>query len=270
MRLERQGSLFATFSLGKLKVTALSDGYADMRITTLKGMDGALAPPTFLTEAGLTGEKLRLDVNAFLIGTPDGNLLIDNGSGDAWHSTAGRLHDALDEAGIARNDVGAVAITHTHVDHINGLVMTSLKPAFPSASAVYVPEKEIKLFAAESRLARVSGLVRPLKDGQMIGEYVTAEAAYGHEIGHTAFLVESDADRLLVWGDIIHAPAVQFAHPEITWEFDADQDAARSTRLKVLGRTAREQLPVAGAHLAFPGIGHVKLSAEGYAYLPLS
>ncbi len=104
----------------------------------------------------------------------------------------------------------------------------------------------------------------------MIGQYISAEAAYGHEIGHTAFLVQSGADRLLVWGDIVHAPSVQFAHPDITWEFDADQDAARSMRLSVLERTAREQLPVAGAHLAFPGIGHIKATGEAYAFVPLS
>ena len=103
----------------------------------------------------------------------------------------------------------------------------------------------------------------------MIGQYISAEAAYGHEIGHTAFLVQSGADRLLVWGDIVHAPSVQFAHPDITWEFDADQDAARSMRLSVLERTARKQLPVAGAHLAFPGIGHVKSMGEAYAFVPL-
>jgi glyoxylase-like metal-dependent hydrolase (beta-lactamase superfamily II) len=269
MRLEKQGSHFATFSLGRLKVTALSDGYANMRASALKGAGGAAVPPSVISESGLTGDRLRLQVNAFLIQTPEGNLLIDAGSSNAWHATAGRIYDAFDEAGISRNTVHTVAITHTHVDHINGLVMPDGQLAFPSAEAVHVPENELKLFNAETRLTPVSNLVRPLKNSGMIGKYVTVEAAYGHEIGHSAFLVQSGGDGLLVWGDIVHAPSVQFAHPEITWEFDADQDEARITRAKVLERTSRGRLPVAGAHLAFPGIGHVTASGDGYAFVPL-
>jgi glyoxylase-like metal-dependent hydrolase (beta-lactamase superfamily II) len=270
MRLESLGTMFATFSLGRLKVTALSDGYADMRASALKGADGSAAPPSVMVEAGLTGDRLRLQVNAFLIQTPDGNVLIDSGSSNAWHATAGRIFDAFDEAGISRNTVQTIAVTHTHVDHVGGLVMPDGKLTFPSAEAVYVPENEIQLIAAETRLAPAADLVRPMKSGDLIGKYITAEAAYGHEIGHSAFLVRSDEAKLLVWGDIVHAPSVQFAYPQVTWEFDANQDEARSTRMKLLERTARERLPVAGAHLAFPGAGYVTASADAYAFLPLS
>jgi glyoxylase-like metal-dependent hydrolase (beta-lactamase superfamily II) len=241
-----------------------------MRASALKGADGAAAPSSVMAEAGLTGDTLRLQINAFLIRTPDGNVLIDTGSSNAWRATAGRIYDAFDEAGISRNTVHAIAITHTHVDHINGIVMPDGRLAFPSVEAIYVPDNELRLFAAETRLASVSSLIRPTKSGCMIGKYVTAEAAYGHEIGHSAFLVLSGGDGLLVWGDIVHAPSVQFAYPQVTWEFDADQDEARSTRMKLLARTSHERLAVAGAHLAFPGIGHVTASAGGYAFVPMT
>lgn len=261
MQLERRGALFAAFSLGALKVTALSDGYADMRPDCLKGRNSGLAK--------LTGGKLRLDVNAFLIQAADATLLIDCGSADVWHATAGRIYDAFDEAEISRQTVTAVALTHTHVDHLSGLVMPDGGPAFPAARAIYVPENELPLFAAEARLGALASLVRPAKSGDRIGRHVTVEGAFGHEIGHSALLVQSGADKLLVWGDVVHAPSVQFAHPEVTWEFDADQDEARRTRMKLLDRVARERLPVAGAHLPFPGIGHVMTRGDGYEFTPL-
>ena len=269
MLLERRGNLFATFGLGDLRVTALSDGYADMETSRLKGRDGGPVPLAIQSEAGLNGGMLRLQVNAFLIEAPDGNVLIDTGCSNAWRPTTGRIFDALDEAGISRNAIRFVAITHTHVDHINGLVMPNGQWAFPSAEAILVPEHETLLFAAESRLETVAGLVQPVKNGDMIGKHITVEAAFGHEVGHSAFLVQSGSDRLLVWGDIVHEPLVQFAHPEVTWEFDADQSEARSTRARLLQRTSREQLPVAGAHLAFPGIGYVRASGDVFSYLPL-
>ena len=270
MRLERRGSLFATFSLGNLKVTALSDGYAEMETSCLKGQNGAPAPTVILSKAGLDGARLRLQVNAFLIEAPDGNLLIDAGCSNAWRPTTGRIYDALDEARISRSAIRSVAITHTHVDHINGLVMPDGTSAFPSAEAIYVPENETALFAAESRLETVARLVRPVKNGDLIGKHVTVEAAYGHEIGHSAFLVQSGPDRLLVWGDIVHEPSVQFAHPEVTWEFDTDPCEATHTRARLFERTSREQLPVAGAHLAFPGLGHVRAGGEAFSFFPLS
>ena len=269
MRLERRGSLFATFSLGNLTVTALSDGNADMETSCLKGQNGAPAPLAVLSEAGLSGGRLRLQVNAFLIEAPDGNLLIDAGCSNAWRPTTGRIYDALDEARVSRSAIRSIAITHTHIDHISGLVMPDGTSTFPSAEAIFVPENETALFAAESRLEIVAGLVQPVKNGDMIGKHVTVEAAYGHEIGHSAFLVQSGRDRLLVWGDIVHEPSVQFAHPEVTWEFDADPSEATLTRARLLERTSREQLPVAGAHLAFPGIGHVRAAGEAFSFLPL-
>lgn len=267
---ESQGRLFATFSLGELKVVALSDGYADMNTSSLRSPDGGDAPPAVMAKAQLTAGKLRLQVNAFLILAPDGNVLIDTGSSNVWRATTGRIYDALEEAGVARTAIMTIAITHTHVDHINGLVMPDGTVAFPAAEAICVPENELQLFSAESRLSPLSSLVRPLKDGGRIGKSITAQAAYGHEIGHTAFLVESEAKRLLVWGDIVHAPEVQFAHPDIAWEFDADPGEARRTRAKLLQRAAREHLPVAGAHLAFPGIGLVRKRGEAFAFAPLA
>jgi glyoxylase-like metal-dependent hydrolase (beta-lactamase superfamily II) len=81
--------------------------------------------------------------------------------------------------------------------------------------------------------------------------------AHGHEVGHTGFEVSSKGETLLVWGDIVHVPSIQFARPELSWEFDADQNEARATRKKLLDRAAQANAAIAGAHLDFPGTGIV-------------
>jgi glyoxylase-like metal-dependent hydrolase (beta-lactamase superfamily II) len=101
-------------------------------------------------------------------------------------------------------------------------------------------------------------------DGPMRG--VVAIAAPGHEVGHTAFLV---GGQLLIWGDVIHYPAVQFARPAVTWHFDTDPAMARATRLSLLARAFAQDWHVAGAHLTFPSIGRISRLADGYAFHPI-
>ena len=82
------------------------------------------------------------------------------------------------------------------------------------------------------------------------------------------FEVVSGGETLLIWGDIVHVPSIQFAWPEIAWELDADQVQARATRKRMLGRAARPGVFVAGAHLDFPGVGSVAGVDGAYSFSP--
>ncbi|WP_153144589.1 MBL fold metallo-hydrolase [Dechloromonas sp. H13] len=94
-------------------------------------------------------------------------------------------------------------------------------------------------------------------------------AANGHTPGHSAYLIGSDDDKLLIWGDLVHNHAVQFARPQVAIEFDNDRKAAVATRQKIFARAAKERLLVGGMHLPFPGIGHVRKEAKGYSWVPI-
>src|SRR5207253_6380462 len=52
----------------------------------------------------------------------------------------------------------------------------------------------------------------------------------GHTPGHTGYEFSSKGQKILFWGDIVHAQRVQLQHPEITAIFDIDQSAAAATR----------------------------------------
>ena len=88
----------------------------------------------------------------------------------------------------------------------------------------------------EERLSRFRQSRLPLADGFQLSPAVATIQAIGHEVGHTAFEVASAGETLLIWGDVVHVPSIQFARPELAWEFDADQDQARSTRQSMLER----------------------------------
>jgi glyoxylase-like metal-dependent hydrolase (beta-lactamase superfamily II) len=144
MRLTRETDLSVEVELGELSVTMLSDGETAMPVTHLRGANGEALDD--LTQADLVEGKLRLPVRAFLVRGPEGALLIDTGAGDAWHSGLGRLEAAMLAAGVSAQGVTAVALTHTHVDHLGGLVTRDRELAYPNARRVFVAT-EVDLFS---------------------------------------------------------------------------------------------------------------------------
>jgi hypothetical protein len=62
---------------------------------------------------------------------------------------------------------------------------------------------------------------------------------------------------------------VQFQRPEATATFDTDQSRATKSRLECWGLAARKGIVLGGAHLAFPGLGHVKSRAKAFEWVPL-
>jgi hypothetical protein len=82
-------------------------------------------------------------------------------------------------------------------------------------------------------------------------------------------MVESRGQRLLLWGDIVHVAEVQFANPDITIEYDVDRKAAVVSRKKLLADAAEQGYLIGGAHISFPGFGHVGADTEGYSWIPV-
>lgn len=258
-----------SYRFGNLTLTALRDGYVDMPFTRLrqpgdKPFGSDLPPQVHLVEG-----ELRLSVNAFAVDDGAEVTLIDTGASNAWHPTMGFLPQALGEANIAVDRIRTVAFTHTHIDHINGLILPDGQDAFPQLSRLLVPVEELDLFRAEARLERFHHRAEPFAAGQHVQTNMEAIAAPGHEVGHTCFRVTSGDETILIWGDIVHVPSLQFARPEIAWEFDADQEKARESRMRILTLAADNNHYVAGAHLDSPGIGRVSRAGNSFRFDPL-
>lgn len=92
----------------------------------------------------------------------------------------------------------------------------------------------------------------------------------GHTPGHTVYEIRSGKERLIIIGDIIHIGAVQFSRPKTSIDFDIDQGKAVVTRLGLFKKLASDRTLVAGMHLPFPGLGHVREDGpDTYTWVPI-
>ena len=232
------GDHHVSYKFGALTLTSLRDGYVDMPVTRLRKPQDKTFETDLPPQIPLVDGKLRLSVNAFALDDGEWVRLIDTGASNAWLPSMGLLPQALSEAKIAPERIRTIAFTHTHIDHINGLILPNGRDAFPQLSRLLVPKAELGLFRAEARLERFHGSAESFEPDQRLNANIEALAAAGHEIGHTCFRVTSGGETVLIWGDIVHVPSLQFERPEIAWEFDADQDQARASRLRIMALAA--------------------------------
>jgi len=275
-------------ALGDFEVTALYDGYIDLDNKLLKGAS-AEDVQSLLTKMFIDSSNgVQTAVNAYLINTGTQLLLIDTGAAQCFGPTLGVVQSNLKASGYSPEQVDSVLLTHLHPDHACGLLTTDGKAAYPNAT-VYVPQTEadywlspetasqapeasrgmftmsqqsVAPYAAQQRLKRYS------PDSQLFAG-LSVVPSNGHTPGHSSYLLSSKNQSLLVWGDIVHSHAVQFAKPEVVIEFDSDQAKAVETRKKLFAEAARYKLWVAGAHMPFPGIGHVRSEGSAYAWVPV-
>lgn len=256
-----RGEHYTSFEFGDLVIVSLRDGYVDMPPSRLRNESDQ--PLDALPDAvPLVGGNLRLSVNAFLVIDGAQRLLVDTGASNSWHPTMGSLLDGLHEAGIDRETITDVAITHTHEDHVNGLIAPDGSDAFPCLERIFVGAGDVPSFTGP--LARFRDRVVAVEDQRAVTDRISALPSVGHTPGHTVYDVTSSAGHLLVWGDTVHVPSLQFAEPHVTWEFDRDQPRARAVREALLEKLTGTGYFVAGAHLDSPGIGYVTRIGDGY------
>ncbi len=273
--------------LGGFEVTALYDGYTELDQKTLKGM-AAKDIQTLLARMFISTTKgMQTAVNAFLINTGDNLVLVDTGASQCFGPTLGVVPDNLRAAGYKAEDVDTVLLTHLHADHACGLVDSGGKAVFPNAT-VWVAKDEAAFWLSEEIAAKApqdkqgffkmsrdsvapyaaAGRLKTFIPGETLIPGVTIAPSPGHTPGHSGYLFASQGQSLLVWGDIVHNYAVQFPHPEVAFEFDSNEKQAVATRKKIFADAARNKLWVAGAHLPFPGLGHVRAEKRGYSWVP--
>jgi glyoxylase-like metal-dependent hydrolase (beta-lactamase superfamily II) len=223
-------------------------------------------------------------VNAFVIDTGSKVYIVDAGTGATLGPTLGRLESNVAAAGYQPSAVAALITTHLHPDHIGGSFKDG-KPVFDKAEFIVsdtdrafwsdagnrsqAPD-EAKVFfdIATGSLKAYGDRVRTVSGEKEVLPGITAVPLPGHTPGHTGYRIVSGGDTLLIWGDIVHAIPLQLPNPDVTLSFDVDQPLAAKTRKALLEQVVADRVLVAGAHIPFPGIGHIEKAQNGYRFAP--
>jgi glyoxylase-like metal-dependent hydrolase (beta-lactamase superfamily II) len=269
--------------LGADEITVLSDGTAPREVDKLMSKPEEIRMAMAADHQGL---PINLSINAFLINTGSKLILLDTGAGELFGATSGKLIANMHAAGYRPEQVDAILLTHIHADHSGGLSIGG-KRVFPNA-LVYVDKRDPAFWLSAAEEARnptkkttfeqshatvdpyvKAGKLRPFDGATELFPGIRSVPAYGHTPGHTAYMVESRGQKLLLWGDIIHVAEVQFADPDISIKYDVDPEAAISSREALLAKAASQGFMVGGAHISFPGLGHVRADRSGFSWVPL-
>jgi glyoxylase-like metal-dependent hydrolase (beta-lactamase superfamily II) len=272
--------------LGQFEITALFDGRVKLDTQLLRDVQ-PVDLNRLLARQFVGNPKMATAINAYLINTGSRLVLVDSGAGTLLGPADGHVVANLKASGYDPSQVDVVLITHMHGDHIGGLNDAAGRPVYSDAN-IFVAKAESDFWLSEKNaenapeqkkrnfeMARTvaapylaNGKWQTFVPGRELVPGIRAMDAKGHTPGHTAYIVESDTQKMVIWGDVVHAYAVQFAKPNVSIDFDTDRQQAVLTRRELMREIAADGSFVAGMHLPFPGIGHIRPEGkESYAWV---
>jgi glyoxylase-like metal-dependent hydrolase (beta-lactamase superfamily II) len=277
------------YRVGSIEVTAVYDGiWRKPHDPTFIKNASVEETKAALAKAGLTTEFMPIPLTVIVLKIGNKYVMVDSGSGvGQWQANATNLPANMKAAGIDRDQIGTILISHFHPDHVWGLMEKGTNAAvFPNAELI-VSSTEYNWWTDPGRVEKLPEGRRPA--GKRIGDVfptwknwklvednaevvpgVRIVAAPGHTPGHSAFLVSSGKDQLMVSNDAVYVPALLAPHPDWQGAYDQDGPMAVATRRKLIDRVIADKMMVCGAHFPFPGGGQFVKDGDAYAFTPVA
>jgi len=282
-----QGPDHYSFTVGDVKVTALSDGsvpqdlHVLLRNTTSEKTD-ALLDRSFLSN------PVEASLNVFLFQSGNRLVLVDTGAGEFFGPGFGdKLVSSLASVGVAPEQVTDILLTHAHDDHMGGLVHEG-RLTFPNAT-VHMSKADLDFFLNRENSKRTgyamsyfdqaftalepclkAGKIKTFTGAEEVLPDVTVEPHPGHTPGSVFYRLKSHGQEIVFVGDIIHVAAVQAPAPEVTITYDVNPAMAASVRKEAFSAFADHRTLVAVPHLSFPGVGHFRRMGTGFEWVPVA
>ena len=233
---------FKNFSLTWLSVTDIEDICPTERYPKLN--------ENLIQELHLE-KGIEWSMSAFLLEAENKKALFDTG----FHiKELSGIPQRLKELKISPNQIDYIFITHSHWDHIEGLIDEKDNIIYPNAK-IYISKEEynsklkkvkpdkVGLYEKIKKICEKQIIQFDFEDKLPLG--IIPIKAFGHTPGHTCYR----KDELLIIGDLIHAEKLQFKHPEISSVFDNDENLSIESRKKILKYAEENKLLLAGHHL---------------------
>jgi glyoxylase-like metal-dependent hydrolase (beta-lactamase superfamily II) len=288
----KQAPGFYRYKVGDIEVTVVTDGantfkFNDDHVINKKREDVNAA----LVTAHYKPDLMTTPYNPVVVNTGGKLLVFDTGTSEAAFASSkgqtGQFQNNLAAAGIDRNAIDMVVVSHFHGDHINGLLTPDNKRAFPNAE-ILVPAAEWKFFMDDGEMSRapkgrmetvfknlrrvfdtLERKVTPYEPGREIAPGITAVATPGHTPGHNSHIIASGNSKVFVQGDVTHVPWLFARNPDWHAFYDQDGKLAEETRRKVYDMLATERMMVQGFHYPFPALAYIEKSGNGYREVPV-
>jgi glyoxylase-like metal-dependent hydrolase (beta-lactamase superfamily II) len=188
-------------------------------------------------------ETLFISVTPFLVETPNDVLLLDTGLGEyARGRDATFLLDGLRRAGVEREDVTKVLLSHLHFDHCGGTVVSAGpfdQPTFPNAEYVVQRGEVDAPYDSTSAEARDRVIHTLETAGQLVtveGDgWLTDEVEYRHTGGHTRdhqiFRLHTGGRIAVFGGDVAPSPGQLNRRFRAKYDFDSERAQAERSRI---------------------------------------
>ena len=270
--------------IGDIELSVISDGHLELPAAVFAPPTDATDFDALLTEAfGSASETIMPETNHAILKTGSDLVLVDNGSGNKFQPTAGKLKDNLALNGIDPAAITKVVFTHGHPDHVWGTLLDDGSLFLPNAT-YYVGGTEYDFWTSPDTLAALPDDLKPfalgaardfaavqdrmvrVAGGDEVAVGVSVLDTPGHTPGHIALLVEG-GDGMIISGDAIPNQVINVAHPDWAFAYDTAPDVAITTRKALLDRAATDRQPLLGYHFAWPGIGFVERKDSAFRFV---
>ena len=287
----KQNSGWYRYKVGEFEITVVTDGVnfgplPDIYVQNAPKNDVSAV----LAEMHYAPDKTSNWYNPIVVNTGSKLVAIDAGGGPpAFQQTKGTLgqyHNNLAAAGIDRNAVDVVILSHSHGDHISGLLDSENKLAFPNAE-ILMSAVDIKFWSDETNASRfpdpvkgqfanfkrvwgaLNGKVTQYEGSKELVPGITSMPTPGHTPGHTSFTIASGSDHLIHQVDVTAGMGTLFVQkPDWHFLFDVDGPLAQQTRHKFYDMAAADKVRIQGFHFPFPAVGNIEKDGNGYRWVP--
>jgi glyoxylase-like metal-dependent hydrolase (beta-lactamase superfamily II) len=228
--------------------------------------------------------RVIMSVHTFVLQSGGARVLVDTCVGNdkkrqipGWNLQQGPFLSRLQEAGHPVEAIDKVLCTHLHVDHVGWNTRLSggtWLPTFPNARYLFGrteyahwsaarDETSLEIMQDSVEPVVAAGLVDLVDSDHVVAEGIRLSPTPGHTPGHVSVLVESEGERAVITGDLMHHP-VQCAHPEWRSAADGDPELAQRTRRAFLADCADTPTLVLGTHFATPTAGRIVRDGDAF------